>query len=51
MNTGLAFKNHAIGSDASGGTTRLIGGALVSNHLNDQYTTKVKLIAQRWYER
>ncbi|WP_342063572.1 PilC/PilY family type IV pilus protein [Acinetobacter pittii] len=48
---GPGIQNHAIGSDASGGTTRLIGGALVSNHLNDQYTTKVKLIAQRWYER
>lgn len=47
---GPGIQNHAIASGGDG-TTRLVGGALLSNNLNDTYATKVKLIAQRWYER
>lgn len=47
---GSGIQNHAIASGGDG-TTRLVGGALLSNNLNDQYATRVKLISQRWYER
>ncbi|ALD02629.1 hypothetical protein AMQ28_09865 [Acinetobacter sp. TTH0-4] len=47
---GPGIQNHAIASGGDG-TTRLVGGALLSNNLNDTYATRVKLIAQRWYER
>lgn len=47
---GPGIQNHAIASGGDG-TTRLVGGALLSNNLNDQYATKIKLISQRWYEK
>ena len=50
---GPGIQNHTITSDggANGGTTRLIGGAIIGNNLDDQYKTTVKLIPQRWYEK
>ena len=47
---GLGIQNHAIANPGDG-TTRLVGGAILGNNLNDQYGTKIKLIPQRWYER
>lgn len=47
---GPGIQNHTVASGGDG-TTRLIGGAIIGNKLKDTYTTKVKLIAQRWYER
>lgn len=47
---GPGIQNHAIASGGDG-TTRLVGGAIIGNNLTDTYATKVKLIAQRWYER
>lgn len=47
---GPGIQNHAIASGGDG-TTRLVGGTLTTNNLNDTYATRVKLIAQRWYER
>lgn len=47
---GPGIQNHAIASGGDG-TTRLIGGAIIGNNLNDQYATTIKLIAQRWYEK
>ncbi|MEQ1417495.1 hypothetical protein [Acinetobacter indicus] len=47
---GPGIQNHAIASGGDG-TTRLVGGAIIGNNLNDQYATTIKLIAQRWYEK
>ena len=47
---GPGIQNHAIASGGDG-TTRLVGGTLTTNNLNTTYATRVKLIAQRWYER
>lgn len=47
---GLGIQNHAIASGGDG-TTRLVGGAIIGNNLDDQYGTQIKLIPQRWYER
>ena len=47
---GPGIQNHAIASGGDG-TTRLIGGAIIGNNLNDQYKTLIKLIPQRWYEK
>jgi type IV pilus assembly protein PilY1 len=47
---GPGIQNHAIASGGDG-TTRLVGGAIIGNNLDDQYKTKIKLIAQRWYEK
>jgi len=47
---GPGIQNHAIASSGDG-TTRLVGGAIIGNNLNDQYATRIKLISQRWYER
>lgn len=47
---GPGIQNHAIASGGDG-TTRLIGGAIIGNNLTDMYATRIKLIAQRWYER
>ncbi|QUY36902.1 pilus assembly protein [Acinetobacter junii] len=47
---GPGIQNHTIASPGDG-TTRLVGGTLTTNNLNDTYATRVKLIAQRWYER
>lgn len=50
---GPGIQNHAIGGTGGteGGTTRLIGGAILDNNLDDKYQTKIKFISQRWYER
>lgn len=47
---GPGIQNHAIASGGDG-TTRLVGGAIIGNNLNDQYATRIKLISQRWYEK
>ncbi len=47
---GPGIQNHAIASGGDG-TTRLVGGAIIGNNLTDTYATRMKLIAQRWYER
>lgn len=47
---GPGVQNHAIASGGDG-TTRLVGGAIIGNNLDDQYGTKIKFILQRWYER
>lgn len=47
---GPGIQNHAIASGGDG-TTRLVGGAIIGNNLDDQYATTIKLIAQRWYEK
>lgn len=47
---GPGIQNHAIAGTGDG-TSRLIGGALLSNNLSDQYGSPVKLIPRRWYER
>lgn len=50
-NHGPGIQNHAIASNGDG-TTRLVGGVIADDKkLKDTYATKVKLIAQRWYER
>ena len=47
---GPGIQNHAIASGGDG-TTRLVGGAIIGNNLDDQYQTSIKLIPQRWYEK
>ena len=47
---GPGIQNHTIASGGDG-TTRLVGGAIIGNNLDDQYATTIKLIAQRWYEK
>ena len=47
---GPGIQNHTIASGGDG-TTRLVGGAIIGNNLNDQYATTIKFIAQRWYEK
>ncbi|ERQ00134.1 hypothetical protein Q674_03190 [Acinetobacter sp. COS3] len=47
---GPGIQNHAIAGTGNG-TSRLIGGSLLSNNLSDQYGSPVKLIPRRWYER
>lgn len=50
---GPGIQNHAIGGTGGteGGTTRLIGGAILDSNLDDKYQTKIKFIPQRWYQR
>lgn len=50
---GPGIQNHAIGGigGAEGGTTRIIGGAILDNNLDDKYETRMKFIPQRWYEK
>ncbi len=47
---GYGILNHAIGG-VDGGMTRVLADPRLTTNLNESYSTKSKLIAQRWYER
>lgn len=47
---GYGILNHAIGG-VDGGMTRVLADPRLTTNLNESYSTKSKLITQRWYEK